>query len=414
MNRRAFIFILFMILTTAYPDNALAQNWTLGDAVISEGGMYALTENGTIVKMTLTGIPELTIKIPDEIHVLNIVPAGDGVLLVGDEVLAKFSTDGDLIWAKNMSVDDATVLPNGNVAFTRGKVVGVLDSNGNVLWIGRLTLGRINESLSSGSVQLTTITYIEKIIIVAGTASFSEDPRSHIFLAAISLNGTLNWAEVLNTGYYDRPEESSPLGGYAVVAGVYGGGSDAPWIANYFVLKISSGSEIEWFNSYQCPREEDWDDFWSIKILGVSCNEKMCALGTMRETFVIDENGTPLAYLNTTGKVAEIVDGSLRVLSNGALLKINPEQNAEAGKCYMGWVPFSEMPVQVEIRPAEFSAPDVPLNVLVVQRTERSGEEHSGFKSHSEKWWNNGEYVGIALLIAVILAVTLMLAKRES
>ncbi len=273
-----------MILTTTYSDtysdNALAQNWTLGDAVISEGGMYALTENGTIVKMTLTGVSEWTIKIQDRIHILNLVPASDGVLLVGDEVLAKFSRDGNLIWAKNMSVNDATVLPDGNVAFASGRVVGVLDSNGNVLWTGRLTLGQINESLSSGSVQLTTITYIEKIIIVAGTASFSEDPRSHIILAAISLNRTLNWTKVLNTGYYDRPEESSPLGGYAVVAGAYGGGSDAPWISDYFVLKVSPYGEIKWFNSYQCPREEDWDDFWSIKVLGVSCNEKMCALGT--------------------------------------------------------------------------------------------------------------------------------------
>lgn len=403
-----------MILTTTYSDNALAQNWTLGDAVISGGEIYALTENGTIVKMTLTWISEWTIKIPDRIHVLNLVPASDGVLLVGDEVLAKFSKDGDIIWAKNLSVNDAAVLPDGNVAFTSGKIVGVLDSNGNVLWTGRLTLGQINESLSSGSVQLTTITYIEKIIIVAGTASFSEDPRSHIFLAAISLNGTLNWAEVLSTGYYDRPEESSPLGGYAVVAGVYGGGSDAPWISDYFVLKVSLDGEIKWFNSYLCDREEDWDDFWSIKVLGLSCNEKMCALGTTTGAFVIDENGTPLAYLNTTGKVAEIVDGSLLVLSNGTLPKINPEQSAGAENCYIGRVSFSEMPVQVEIRPAGFSAPEVPVNVLVVQRTDGSGEEHSGFRPQSKKQWNNGGYFGIALLIAVILVVTLMLTKRES
>jgi len=405
VNRRVSLFLSFMILALVYSGSALTQNWTFKDAVVSNEGTYTLTENGTLAKLAERERTLWEIKIPPELHV-HLASAPEGVLLVGG-VLAKLDGNGNLLWAKSMSVDNAVALPDGSVIFVSDNTLGLLNSDGTTVWARQLVLNGTNESLPEVGIHLKTVTPLHDTLLVTGIADLPGDPKSHLFLGAFSLNGTLLWAKVLNTDYYDRPDKTSPFGDYVVITGVYGGGSDAPWIADYFALKISSDGEIEWFNSYICPRREDWDDFWSMKVLGLSCNKKICVLGTTTGTFVLDTNETSPIYLNVSGKVTGIVNDSALILSNGTLLTIPLNQSEGTEKCYTVGIPFREIPVKVEIHPTKFSAPDAPLQVLTLQRTNRQP------KIHSEKQRDGQEYFSVVLLIAILIGTALMLAKRE-
>lgn len=400
-----YIVLLITLLPLCCPNHALAQDWTLEDAVVSGDGIYVLTDNGTLMKVTeeLEALWEAELSGGIKFY---LAPAPEGVTLVGG-VLARIDGDGGLLWAKNMSADDAGVLPDGSVVFVSENLLGVIDPKGATIRAYQLLLNGTEETVPGTGIYLEDVVPLGNALIVTGTVSFPGDPKSHILIGAVSLNGSLLWTKVLNTGYYDRIDGAFRSGEHAVIAGVYGGGSDAPWIANYFVLKVSTDGEIEWFNSYTCPHEKDWDDFWSMKVLGLSCNKKICVLGTTTGTFVLDTDGTFPIYLNVSGKVTGIVNDSALILSNGTLLTIPLNQSEGTEKCYTVGIPFREIPVKVEIHPTKFSAPDAPLQVLTLQRTNRQP------KIHSEKQRDGQEYFGVVLLIAILIGTALMLAKRE-
>jgi len=405
VNRRVSFILSFMILVLIYSSSTLAQNWTFKDAVVSNGEIYALTENNTLLRLTEYKNPLWSARIPDKLHI-RLAPTPEGVLLVGD-VLAKLDGNGNLLWAKNMSVDNAVSLQDGSVVFVSGDTLGILNPNGTILWTRQLVLNGTNKSIPGVGIHLKAVTPLHGAFLVAGTANLPEDPKSHLFIGAVSLNGTLIWVKVLNTDYYDQPDTVASLKNGGVVAGVYGGGSDAPWIADYFVLTVSPDGKIVWFNSYSCPRKKDWDAFWNMKILSTSCNGKTCVLGTTTGIFVLDDGGNPLLYLNVSGKIIGTFNDSALVLSNGTLITILLNQSERKEKCYTVGIPFTEIPANVEIRPREFSVPDAPLQVLTRQRTDRQP------KIHPEKQRDGQEYFGVVLLIAMLIGTALILAKRE-
>ncbi|WP_223208998.1 hypothetical protein [Pyrococcus furiosus] len=269
MNCKIFYsFLLLMFLSSV-----LAQDLLFKDAIISDG-IYTLDENNALIRLDENIKPVWKVQIK-EISFERLSSSDNGVLLLG-EILAKVDNNGKVVWVKNISVDDAIGLPNGHVAFLKDNLVGLINSDGNLLWARRF--------IANGT-KLKLLGPLNGTILVVGTIRLNDDPKSHLLLGALSLNGTLLWAKIVNTGYYDRPDV---VNGEEIVAGVYGGGSDAPWLADYFALKVSQEGKIKWFNSYHCPGESDWDAFWIMKIQRSFCNEEICTFSTTTGTFIIN------------------------------------------------------------------------------------------------------------------------------
>ena len=107
MRRLIFPFLLFLLLSPPF-NYALARDSGFKDASVSDG-VYALAENGTLLKLTDGMNPLWAVKIRDA-HFERLRPSNDGVLLLGD-VLAKLDGNGTLLWAKNLSVEDAETCP---------------------------------------------------------------------------------------------------------------------------------------------------------------------------------------------------------------------------------------------------------------------------------------------------------------
>jgi|GEM_PF-4338654 len=401
-----FIVLLTILLPLCRPGGALAQDWTLEDAVVSGDGIYVLTDNGTLMKLTeeLEALWEAELSGGIKFY---LSPAPEGVILIGD-VLARLDGDGNLLWAKNVSADDAGVLPDGSVVFVSENLLGVISSDGATIRAYRLLLNGTEETIPGTGIALRRIVPLSNALIVTGTVSIPGDPKSHILIGAVSLNGSPLWTKVLNTGYYDRVDEASRSGEHAVIAGVYGGGSDAPWISNYFVLKVSTEGRIEWFNLYTCPHEKDWDAFWAMKVLGASCGGETCIFGTTTGTFILDGNGNPLIYQNVSGKAAGTIGDSALVLSNGTLLTVPPNRSEGNNKCYSRRTPFKEIPVKVELRPTEFNPPDASLQVQKLQREEDMP------KTNPEEKWSGQKTLGAVLIAGILVGIALILAKRRS
>lgn len=401
-----YIVLLITLLPLCCPNHALAQDWTLEDAVVSGDGIYVLTDNGTLMKVTeeLEALWEAELSGGIKFH---LAPAPEGVTLVGG-VLARIDGDGGLLWAKNMSADDAGVLPDGSVVFVSENLLGVIDPKGATIRAYQLLLNGTEETVPGTGIYLEDVVPLGNALIVTGTVSFPGDPKSHILIGAVSLNGSLLWTKVLNTGYYDRIDGAFRSGEHAVIAGVYGGGSDAPWIANYFVLKVSTEGRIEWFNSYTCPHEKDWDAFWAMKVLGVSCGGETCAFGTTTGTFILDGNGNPLIYQNVSGKTAGIIGDSALMLSNGTLLTVPFNRGEGSEKCNSRRTPFKEIPIKVELRPTEFNPPDASLQVHKLQR-----EEDMPKTSPQEKWGGR-KTIGAVFIAGMLAGTALVLAGRRS
>ncbi|AEH25141.1 PQQ-binding-like beta-propeller repeat protein [Pyrococcus yayanosii] len=361
MKRWISFFILSLLLSPVYLKDTLSQNWEFSDAVISNDGLYALTNESAIIKLDNHGNKVWEAKIPADITLKHLIPTKDGVLLAG-EILVRLDGNGNLLWAKNVSTDVVTVLPDGEVAFANKNILGLLSQDGNPLWARRLVL-KTNETSPGRGIDLTAVVPLHNAILLIGIATIPNDPKSHLLIGAVSLNGTLLWAKVFDTGYYDRPDVGASFEKSGLVAGVYGGGSDAPWISEYFVLKVSPDGEVEWFNSYYCPHKEEWDDFWSMKVLGMACNGT-CAVGTTTGTFIINASGDIERYSNVTGKSLRISNDSILVLSNGTLIMVNPRNGSE-GKCYTAKVEFREMPINLTIAKAELKVSDVMVEPVI-------------------------------------------------
>lgn len=404
MNRWAFVFSLFMVSALVFSNVVLAHDQSFTDATASGIFRYALTQNNTLFKLDEYLNPIWEAKINDKININSIVPADNGVLLLGD-VLAKLDGDGTLLWAKNVSARDARALPDGCVVFTDGKVVGVIDKNGKPLWTIKFAT-RATEV--PPSVRINALAPLDGYILVAGTSILPDDPKSHLFIGVLSRDGTLIWAKVLNTGYYDYPDVAISLGNNGLVAGVYGGGSDAPWIADYFALRVSLEGKIKWFNSYTCPREEDWDKFWSMKVLGAACNDGICALGTKTGTFVINAEGKLLTGLNFSGKVLRVENNSILLLSNGTLLTV-PLKGAEC-RAYSSSVQFKEITPDVKVVTAELKGGEVYLQVMKIKEATRP--DH-GIQNTGDKGQARGAYLGVILAVVLIVGTALVAKLRK-
>ncbi len=412
MNRQVSLFLLFIIiLSLSHLNSALAQNWAFKDAVVSNGGIYALAENHTLLRLTGHRNPIWRTGIPDKLHV-RLASAPEGVLLVGD-VLAKLDKNGNLLWAKNMSVDDAVALPDGSVIFVSGNTLGILNSDGTTLWARQLILNGTNESLPGVGIHINAVTPLNGAFLVTGTADLPEDPKSHLFIGVVLLNGTLLWAKVLNTGYHDYPDTAVSFEDNGVVAGVYGGGSDAPWIADYFVLKVSSDGKISWFNSYLCPGKKDWDAFWSMKILSTFCNGEICVLGTTTGTFILDDGGNSLLYLNVSGKIIGIVNDSTLILSNGTLLTIPLKWNEGTEKCYTLRISFREVPVNITALSTKFNAPNASLHISPSKEPTKLDNEDVTPRTHTKEYWTSWEYLDVALVIIILTGIILVMVKKR-
>ena len=410
MNRKHtprfhYIVLLTVLLSLCCLNHALTQEWTFKDAVVSGDGIYVLTDNGTLMKLTEELEALWEAELPEGIK-FYLVPASEGVLLVGD-ALARIDGNGNLLWAKNMSADDAEVLPDSSVVFVSENLLGVISSDGTTIMAYQLLLNETEGTVPGTGIYLQEVVPLGNALIVTGTVSIPGDPKSHIFIGAVSLDGNLLWTKVLNTDYYDRVDEASYSGEHAVIAGVYGGGSDAPWIADYFALKVSPEGRIEWFNSYTCPHEKDWDAFWAMEVLGVSCGGETCAFGTTTGTFILDGNGNPLIYQNVSGKIAGIIGDSALVLSNGTLLTVPLNQGEGSEKCNPLGISLREIPVKVELRPTEFNPPDASLQVQKVQR-----EEYMPKTSPEEKWGRR-KTLGAVLVVGMLAGTALVLIGRR-
>lgn len=394
------MFLAFLLCS----DIISAQNWIFKGVAVSDEGIYAMTENNTLVKLTESLEPLWVVEIQKNAHIKRLIPADNGVLLVGD-VLAKLDGNGTLLWAKNVSVRDARVLPDGGIVFTDGKVVGVIDKNGKPLWTIKFAT-RIAEV--PPGVRINALAPLDGYILVAGTYILPDDPKSHLFIGALSRDGTLIWTKVLNTGYYDYPDVAISLGNNGLVAGVYGGGSDAPWIADYFALRVSPDGKIEWFNSYACPREEDWDRFWSMKVLGAACNDDTCALGTTTGTFVINAEGKLLTGLNFSGKALRVENNSILLLSNGTLLTV-PLKGAEC-RAYSSSVQFKEITPDVKVVPAELKVGEAHLQVTKIKEATRPDR---GIQNTGDGGQAKGAYFGVILAVVLIVGMALVAKLRK-
>lgn len=404
MDRRILFPLISMFLALLCSDIISAQNWIFKGVAVSDEGIYAMTENNTLVKLTESLEPLWMIEIQKNVHIKRLIPADNGVLLLGD-VLAKLDGDGTLLWAKNVSARDARALPDGCVVFTDGKVVGVIDKNGKPLWTIKFAT-RATEV--PPSVRINALAPLDGYILVAGTSILPDDPKSHLFIGVLSRDGTLIWAKVLNTGYYDYPDVAISLGNNGLIAGVYGGGSDAPWIADYFALRVSLEGKIEWFNSYTWPREEDWDKFWSMKVLGAACNDGICALGTKTGTFVINAEGKLLTGLNFSGKVLRVENNSILLLSNGTLLTV-PLKGAEC-RAYSSSVQFKEITPDVKVVTAELKGGEVYLQVMKIKEATRP--DH-GIQNTGDKGQARGAYLGVILAVVLIVGTALVAKLRK-
>lgn len=110
------MFLAFLLCS----DIISAQNWIFKGVAVSDEGIYAMTENNTLVKLTESLEPLWVVEIQKNAHIKRLIPADNGVLLVGD-VLAKLDGNGTLLWAKNVSVRDARVLPDGGIVLQTGR-----------------------------------------------------------------------------------------------------------------------------------------------------------------------------------------------------------------------------------------------------------------------------------------------------
>jgi len=406
MRRLIFPFLLLLLLSPLF-NYALARDSGFKDASVSDG-VYALAENGTLLKLT-DGMNSLwAVKIRGA-HFERLGPSNDGVLLLGD-VLAKLDGNGTLLWAKNLSVEDAEPLPNGDTAFLIDNVVGLISRDGRILWAAKILPKCINEQIPT--VEMRLVAPLGGAILLVGTITPPDDSKSHLFLSALSLNGSLLWAKALNTGYYDSPDTALSIENDALVAGVYGGGSDAPWIADHFVLRVTPEGEIEWFNSYPCPKGENWDAFWTLKIRGAFCNGGVCAFDTTTGTFIVNSAGEPLWYLNVSGKVAGIMNGSLVLLSNGTVLLAPLKQNGETEKCYAPKIHFRDESVEVSAVPVEFKAPDLHLSVVKLGERSEPKKEDENLNNSQETEPKGKKYYGIALISLALVGVALEVFRK--
>ncbi|WP_237698531.1 hypothetical protein [Pyrococcus sp. NA2] len=344
----AILGVLILVISSTLNAMGISFNLLFKDVIISDG-IYALKENNTLIRLDENIKPVWKVQIKG-ISFERLSSSDNGVLLL-DEVLAKVDNNGKVVWAKNISVDDAIGLPNGHVAFLKDNIVGLINPDGNLLWARKF--------IANGT-KLKLLGPLNGTILVVGTIRLNDDPKSHLLLGALSLNGTLLWVKIVNTGYYDRPDV---VNGEGIVAGVYGGGSDAPWLADYFALKVSQGGKIKWFNSYHCPGESDWDAFWIMKIRRAFCNGGICTFSTTTGTFIINPEGDPLTYLNVSEKAIGIIKGSLIVQSNGTIITIPLKQNEETTKCYAIRINFKEEPLEMKLFPVKLKVPTVNLSI---------------------------------------------------
>ena len=406
MRRLIFPFLLLLLLSPLF-NYAITRDSGFKDASVSDW-VYALAENGTLLKLTDGMNPLWAVKIRDA-HFERLRPTNDGVLLLGD-VLAKLDGNGTLLWAKNLSVEDAEPLPNGDTAFLIDNVVGLISRDGRILWAAKSLPKGINEQIPK--VDMRLVAPLGGAILLVGTITPPDDSKSHLFLSALSLNGSLLWAKALNTGYYDSPDTALSIENDALVAGVYGGGSDAPWIADYFVLRVTPEGEIEWFNSYPCPKGENWDAFWTLKIRGAFCKGGVCAFDTTTGTFIVNSAGKPLAYLNVSGKVAGIMNDSLVLLSNGTVLLAPLTQNGETEKCYTLKIHFRDGPVVVSAVPAEFKAPDLHLSVVKLGERSEPKKEDENLNNSQETEPKGKNYWGVTLISLALVGIALAVSRK--
>ncbi len=408
MERQIFSFLLVVALLLLPSNIALGQNWAFKDVAVSDG-IYVITENNTLVKLTKSLEPLWALELQRNAYIERLRPTSDGVLLLGD-ALAKLDGNGTLLWAKNLSVEDAEPLPNGDTVLLTDNVVGLISRNGRILWATKILPNGTNER--TPRVEARFVAPLREAILVVGTISLPDDPKSHLFLGALSLNGSLLWAKAVNTSYYDSPDTAVSMENDALVAGVYGGGSDAPWIADYFALKVSPDGKIEWFNFYMCPKGENWDAFWTMKVRGAFCNGEVCAFDTTTGTFIINSEGEPLEYLNVSGKVAGIMNDSLVLLSNGTILTVPLRQNGETEKCYALEIHFRDEPVDVRAFPAEFKAPDLHLSVVKLGERSEPKKEDEKLDNPQETEPKGKNYYGIALTAIALVGIALMVFRK--
>ncbi|ASJ15774.1 hypothetical protein A3L04_01140 [Thermococcus chitonophagus] len=136
-------------------------------------------------------------------------------------------------------------------------------------------------------------------ILVIGSAKMPAHPKDSLWVAVLDRDGNLVVQKVIASEYYMVPEAVVFVKDSVIVAGIAGGGSDAPWIGYYFVTRVLRDGKVSWAKYYTAGLSGE-DVFWTLNVTGLECQDT-CIVNTESTSFVIRLDGEVITPENVTG-----------------------------------------------------------------------------------------------------------------
>ena len=262
-----------------------------------------------------------------ESHDGNFVVSGE-IGLIGDSSSAfimKVDPTGNVIWAKSLSSsfsgqafsvledqDDAFVIC-GRVNVGTGNsdvLVAKLSSDGNLIWAK--TFGRESDDYAFSMCHAH-----QGGFIISGGISNKEKSRTDILISSITGNGIVQWTKAIGEVFGDahcisQVEDGYLAGGWTSDFGIEN--------ADYFLMQLNSNGDINWYRTYN-------DEYGLPQHLIETSDGRYLAAGSHLELAKFDASGItgcesvarqPLVQniaLDTTSNILELNDIDLSVFS---------------------------------------------------------------------------------------------------
>lgn len=359
------IFLLLFFLSNVSASSCWIGNYgeSFEDVLAtSDGRVFAV--GSSVLSVNLRGEPLwaiTTARRDIKIHRIAFTSEKD-LVVAGKGFIAKFSQTGDLLWMKKLNVTDVSVAPNGEIIFVFGNVVAALTPEGQIKWVKKAM--KQNQS----SLEFSGVTASEdKIFVVGYTFAPGEDYNA--WIGAFDFEGNVLWQRAINLGYDEFADKVDVSNVSAVVAGV-SGSQHAPWIGEYFVIKLDREGDLIWAREFlplNLSEKISESIFWSIKINDVDCNlNGQCLIGGNFVTLLLDESGG-LSWAKGFSSNGVALTDSLAISAKNVILAFPVNGSGSIGRDVQ--VVFSEIspkliPSKFEFQNASLALENASINFV--------------------------------------------------
>ncbi|WP_087037751.1 hypothetical protein [Thermococcus litoralis] len=354
------IFLLLFFLSNVSASSCWIGNYgeSFEDVLAtSDGRVFAV--GNSVLSVNLRGEPLwaiTTARRDVEIHRIAFTSEKD-LVVAGKGFIAKFSQTGDLLWMKKLNAMDIATTPNGEIIFVSGNMLVSLTPEGQIKWVKKAM--KQNQS----SLEFSGVTASEdKIFVVGYTFAPGEDHNA--WIGAFDFEGNVLWQRAINLGYDEFADKVDVSNVSAVVAGV-SGSQHAPWIGEYFVIKLDREGDLIWAREFlplNLSEKISESIFWSIKINDVDCNlNGQCLIGGNFVTLLLDESGG-LSWAKGFSSNGVALTDSLAISAKNVILAFPVNGSESIGRDVQ--VVFSEISPKLSHQNLSSKMLPLPLKML--------------------------------------------------